>query len=495
MPLTSASSIVLGCSVAVVSSGIQSLGITLQRKSHLLHLIPSTTHGQLHTHRQSYQYHHQKYKRNMWLFGFLLFIIANILGSIIQITTLPLIILSPLQSIGLIFNSILSCLLLPGEYFARKLWIGTIIISIGAFIIAYNGNIPSLPEPIPPPTVDERFYNIVIRLSQKSFLIWFIGTFVGMIVLLLINKYYLNKRIQSTQQQQSILKRDVVVFVNKYQFLKGINYGLISGALTAHTFLFAKSIIDVIIESLLNDKHHLLPIKNALPYVLLITMLLIVGLQLTAFNLGLAEISTGILYPLCFLVYNLINLINDLIFNSLLSSHRMTIIQFLWILFGLFGVLCGVVILSWDSAFTSECEQQQLQQEQQEEHEEQADIPIDENLMFLKFPYNMMSPSRKGSYIVNPKNIIDENTGLLTESASSDDSIHSMVKHYCSIGSNETNSNTLTSGHNEEREESPLTGQEDSGVVIIEDDRSGGRRRSRSMTFEQTELLKSVGNL
>ena len=97
-------------------------------------------------------------------FRVLLFIIANVLGSIIQISTLPLIILSPLQSIGLIFNSILSCLLLPGDHFTNKLWVGTGIISLGAIIIAYNGNVNSTPsnsplKPLPP--IDERFHLIL----------------------------------------------------------------------------------------------------------------------------------------------------------------------------------------------------------------------------------------------------------------------------------------------------------------------------------------------
>lgn len=80
-----------------------------------------------------------------------------------------------------------------------------------------------------------------------------------------------------------------------------MNYGIISGTLTAHTFLFAKSIIDVIIETILHESFkNLFTITNALPYLLLLTMLSIVGLQLTAFNLGLAQITTAILYPLCF---------------------------------------------------------------------------------------------------------------------------------------------------------------------------------------------------
>ncbi|EGW33347.1 uncharacterized protein SPAPADRAFT_55233 [Spathaspora passalidarum NRRL Y-27907] len=435
---SSASSILLGCSVAVISSAIQSLGITLQRKSHLLY-----THEQRHTHLNHQQ---MKYRRNMWLFGFLLFIIANVLGSLIQITTLPLIILSPLQSIGLIFNSILSCLMLPGENFTTKLWTGTFIIAIGAFLIAYNGNVPPLPPPVPPPSADERFQNILHKLLAPSFMYWFIFTFVMMGILLLVNRLYLNSKI--ARNKATKVKGNLVIRCNKFQFIKGINYGIISGTLTAHTFLFAKSIIDVIVEIILSDRSRLLPVSNSLPVLLLVTMLIIIGLQLTAFNLGLAQISTAILYPLCFLVYNLINLINDLVFNSLLVSHRMTVSQFWWILFGLFAVLCGVVTLSWDSAFGH--------------HEEHV-----------------------------------EEMGLLTESLS-DNAMH-VKKCYSSIGSDSTaTGETLfhvgSSQSNEEHMHSHISEQEeDESIAITRNSTVSLERSTRILSFEQNELRKSMG--
>ncbi|KAI5958997.1 uncharacterized protein KGF55_005651 [Candida pseudojiufengensis] len=360
----SSSAIVLGCSVAVVSSAIQSLGVTLQRRSHLLHIqLPSTSSSTTNecsflnpnnnTHHQQ-----QKYRRNMWYLGFSMFIIANVVGSAVQISTLPLIILSPLQSIGLIFNSIFSCLLLPGDHFTKKLWVGTGVIAIGAFTIAYNGSIPPSLNDDPIHNIDKKFKIITDKLLDPSFLVWFIGTFIFMGFLVAINKFYLDKKIKENHQHRqkfAIRGGDnnvLVVKFNKYQFWKGINYGIVSGTLTAHTFLFAKSIIDVIIETIMKDGFkNIFKIHNFVPYLLLITMFCIVGLQLTAFNLGLAQITTAILYPLCFLVYNLINLINDLSFNKLLVDHKMTYFQFTWVLIGLTGVLVGVLILSWDSAF------------------------------------------------------------------------------------------------------------------------------------------------
>lgn len=335
----SISGIILGCSVAIISSAIQSLGITLQRKSHLL------THCIGHNH-----HYHQRYKRNMWFLGFMLFIIANVFGSLIQLTTLPLIILSPLQSIGLIFNAILSCLLLPGEKFTKKLAIGTMVIANGAFVVAFNGNVEPAPED---DNKNKEFKLILEKLTRKSFLGWFMTTYVVIAVLILLN-LIISRRKQNLKRLRKRRSRLQTTLLSKYQFTMGINYGLIAGTLTAHTFLFAKSLIDVVIEIILRDKHsfsNIFQSSSFTPYLLLIIMLAIIACQLTAFNLGLTQISTSILYPLCFLVFNLVNLINDLVFNSLLSDHRMTYGQLSMVIFGLIGVLIGVVIISCDSKY------------------------------------------------------------------------------------------------------------------------------------------------
>lgn len=353
-----ASPVFWGCMAAILLSAIQSLGITLQRKSHILPYINEVSDNSGNRlrdsvvsldHECSRNTHH--YRRNIWLIGFLLFIVANIFGSLVQLTALPLIILSPLQSIGLIFNSVLSCTLLPGERFTKKLAGGTIIIAVGAFIIAYNGASTS-----PPPSdigADERFRNVLDSFLKTGFLGWWIFTFVFIAILLRINCLISNRisyfQLKPCGRMRRSLrtKRDPT---SRLIFIRGIVYGIISGTLTAHTFLLAKSIVDVVFETIMERSTP----KNLSTYVISVALLLvtlsIVGMQLVAFNLGLSNILTSILYPLCFLVYNLVNLLNDLIFNRLLSSGLMSISQLICVLFGLSGVLFGVVLISWDSA-------------------------------------------------------------------------------------------------------------------------------------------------
>lgn len=374
---SSSSSVAWGCTAAVVLSAIQSLGITLQRKSHVIPYNHELANDTIITLRRDSAVtldmessrHPHHYKRSLWLTGFLLFIVANVFGSLVQLTTLPLIILSPLQSIGLIFNSIMSCMLLPGELFTKKLFSGTIIIAVGAFIIAYNGA-----GGVEPPTdigTDERFRLMMQKFTRPGFLTWWIFTFVYVGVLVKINMVLANKINHQNKVLLRKVRRNSQDRVSKYYFTRGILYGIISGTLTAHTFLFAKSIVDVLVETVMQRGTP----KSLATYVtttlLLLATLAIVGMQLVAFNLGLANILTSILYPLCFLVYNLVNMINDLLFNQLLNKHLITIKELACVILGLLGVLIGVVTISWDSAFGLE--------------PQEADDT--QGLMKAKFPY------------------------------------------------------------------------------------------------------------
>lgn len=377
------SSVVWGCTAAVVLSAVQALGITLQRKSHVIPYNHELADDTVITLRRESNValegeprHPHHYRRSLWLVGFLLFIFANVFGSVVQLTTLPLIILSPLQSIGLIFNSIMSCLLLPGELFTRNLLFGTLTIAIGAFIIAYNGS-----GDVEPPNLgtDEKFRLMMHKFTRPGFLTWWIFTFVVMAILVRINCVLANRIDNHNRLLLRKVRRTTQDKVSKYTFTRGILYGIISGTLTAHTFLFAKSMVDTLVETVLDRGSS----KSLATYVttilLLVATLSIVGMQLVAFNLGLASILTSILYPLCFLVYNMVNLLNELLFNQLLANHSITVVQLLLVIFGLFWVLFGVVMISWDSVSL-------------EPHENDEAQP----LMRAKFPYES-----KGSRIMS----------------------------------------------------------------------------------------------
>lgn len=324
--------ILWGCAAAVVLSTIQSLGVTLQRKSHVLK----------DDHDDSKRGH--TYRRNLWLVGFLLFVTANVFGLLVQLTTLPLIVLSPLQSIGLIANSILSCVLL-GERFTRKLAVGTLVIGVGAFIIAYNGGVTV--EPPKGISTDERFSIVLAKLRRPPFAAWCVCTFAAIVLLARVNAL-LTTRVRVLSRGRP--RRKATQRISTYNFAKGVLYGVMSGTLTAHTFLLAKSIVDVMVEMVLERSTPKSLGTYATTALFVCAMLAIVALQLVAFNLGLAHISSSVLYPLCFLVFNLVNLFNDLLFNALLSSGLVSAAQLVWVVVGLAQVLFGVVTISWDGA-------------------------------------------------------------------------------------------------------------------------------------------------
>ena len=97
----------IGILVGLISTSVQSLGLTLQRKSHILEDEKAPHVARRPPHR-----------RRRWQLGMAMFIVSNLLGSTIQITTLPLPVLSTLQASGLVFNSICATLIL-GEPFTQ----------------------------------------------------------------------------------------------------------------------------------------------------------------------------------------------------------------------------------------------------------------------------------------------------------------------------------------------------------------------------------------
>src|ERR1044072_4964723 len=96
---------IIGIIIAVSTSFIQSLGLTIQRKSHVLNesIYPK-------------ELRRSACKRPLWHLGFDTYILSNIIGSIFSIGYLPIIILAPLGAVNLVFNAIFAKFLL-GDIF------------------------------------------------------------------------------------------------------------------------------------------------------------------------------------------------------------------------------------------------------------------------------------------------------------------------------------------------------------------------------------------
>src|ERR1700754_992148 len=143
----------IGILVGLTSTAVQSLGLTLQRKTHILE-----------EEKGPHDVRRPPHRRRGWQLGMAMFIVSNIVGSTIQITTLPLPVLSTLQASGLVFNSICATLIL-GEPFTRWSLGGTMLVSSGAVLIAIFGAIPE-----PAHSLDQ----LLFLLARRPFVLWMV---------------------------------------------------------------------------------------------------------------------------------------------------------------------------------------------------------------------------------------------------------------------------------------------------------------------------------
>lgn len=340
--------IAIGCICGILSSATQSVGLTLQRKWYVL------------------EEQQQQHRKHLWRVGLLLFLLANVFGSSVQITTLPLVILSSLQAIGLVFNSIFATLILH-EAFSNWSLAGTIFVSLGALFIAFFGAIPEPNHTLP---------ELVQLLKRPNFILWMIVSFVLILLLrlliLLTNVLQLTNRPVTTslsitpddndyntlytftdclESQPYHLKLSLAIkekfnTINSrinLTLIKGLLYGLISGILSAHSLLMAKSAVDILVTAILSksskDLHHWET------YFIVLAFLTFAISQLYFLNRGLELTSTSILYPLVFCTYNIINIFNGLIYFNQWGSLSNK--QAMIIAFGTLLIIIGVLCLSW----------------------------------------------------------------------------------------------------------------------------------------------------
>ncbi|KAL9122588.1 MAG: hypothetical protein Q9187_000859 [Circinaria calcarea] len=209
----------VGVFVGLVSTSIQSLGLTLQRKSHILE-----------DEKDLQDARRPPYRRRRWQVRMkdVLGREANLVGSTIQITTLPLPVLSTLQASGLVFNSICATLIL-GEPFTRWSFGGTVLVCGGAVLIAIFG---AIAEPA------HNLNQLLMLLGRRQFVLWMIGQAALVLAIIMgIQAFkFLNPRISNTPQ---------------IRLLRGMAYGCISGILSAHSLLVAKSAVELLVRTLI----------------------------------------------------------------------------------------------------------------------------------------------------------------------------------------------------------------------------------------------------
>ncbi|KAF2017206.1 hypothetical protein BU24DRAFT_145912 [Aaosphaeria arxii CBS 175.79] len=247
----------------------------------------------------------------------LMFIVANLVGSTIQITTLPLPVLSTLQASGLVFNSICASIILS-EPFTRYSLIGTVLVAAGAVLIGIFGAITE-----PSHNLDQ----LLQLLWRRHFILWMIGTFIIVLALLVAN--WTLKRIHTRPSP-------------RIRLVRGMFFGTISGILSAHSLLIAKSAVELLVRTIV-DRHN--EFNRWQSWMILIGLVAFALTQLYFMHRGLKLCSTSVLYPLVFCVYNIIAIIDGLVYFH--QSARLSNLHAGLIAVGTVILLGGVVCLSW----------------------------------------------------------------------------------------------------------------------------------------------------
>ncbi|KAI9360081.1 magnesium transporter NIPA-domain-containing protein [Pilaira anomala] len=357
--------------IALIASMTQAFGISLQRRSHLV--IDASI---------------PLYKRPMWISGFLIYTISNMIGSTCTIGYLPIIILAPVGAIGLVFNAIFAKWIL-GDPFTKRTVFGTAMIVVGAGLVAGFGTVP---EP------NHTLKDLIALYKRPSFIIYFtlIETFtcIGLFSTHLIE--YLMK-VRPNHWTHPDLKMWL-----------GISYGVFGANISSQAMLFAKSGLELLILTVFqHDNQFIYPLTWAIVFALVFTAVL----QLYYLNRGVQLCDTIILVPLNFCSFNVSCLFNGLVYYN--QWDRLFWWQVIAVLVGIAILVWGVLVISLQPppislsenddirSMASSCSQPFLK----------AASSLDEDGVCLKKPRWW---TRMKSICRREEHQPDENTGLLT---------------------------------------------------------------------------------
>jgi len=351
-------SIPVGITIGLLASLVQSLGLTIQRKSHVIN--ESKPDGEKRV----------EHRRPLWLLGFGIFFSSNILGSFVQIASLPVVILAPLGAVSLLWNAFFARLIL-GDVFSPYMVFGTLAIAGGAVLIAIFGIVPE-------PT--HSLEDLLVLLRRPPFVVYFslLGAVVfGVLAVTHITEFSLRKQLRTGESLEASPQAATVPLaaaptalplasettehtpllfksvnnssrapssIKRTRLLLAISYASISGILSGMCLIFAKSGVELLILTAKGDNQF----WRWESWALLVGLVVFALLQLWYLHKSLILANPVLVCPLAFCFYNLSSIINGLVyydqFGALSTLH-------LWlVVLGMVVLLGGVWAVSVTSA-------------------------------------------------------------------------------------------------------------------------------------------------
>lgn len=114
----------------------------------------------------------------------------------------------------------------------------------------------------------------------------------------------------------------------------------LSGILSAHCLLLAKCGVELLIRTLINHQNQFNRYESWLIVISLVTLALT---QLYYLHRGLRLVSTSLLYPLCFCLYNITAICDGIVYYN----YSLPALHIALIAVGTVILLAGVLLLSW----------------------------------------------------------------------------------------------------------------------------------------------------
>ncbi|KAI8063708.1 magnesium transporter NIPA-domain-containing protein [Gilbertella persicaria] len=293
--------------VALIASMTQAFGISLQRKSHLVQQDSTVP----------------LYKRPLWVSGFLIYTLSNLVGSTCTIGYLPIVILAPVGAIGLVFNAVFAKWIL-GDPFTKRTIFGTALIVIGAGLIAGFGTVP---EP------NHTLEDLIKLYKRPSFIIYF--SLVEAFIFIGLSATHI------VEHLMKIRPYDWLGAIPDLKMYLGISYGILGANISSQAMLFAKSGLELLMLSIFQHENQFVyPLTWAIVFALVFTAIL----QLYYLNRGVQLCDTIILVPLNFCSFNVSCLFNGLVYYN--QVNRLYWWQLLVVLIGIISLICGVLVIS-----------------------------------------------------------------------------------------------------------------------------------------------------